>query len=252
MEALSKELCKRHEEAAEGKRRIEEGRATWNGAGARVSSWASESDRVQTVSERNIFDTENTMKKRNGNATKTIARTSLLILLASLFPLGAEAQNTKQDLDRVRSRLAEEVRHQLVLLPYYGVFDNLAYEIKDIDTVILSGQVTRPTLKSEAENVVRKIEGVGKLENQIEVLPLSPNDDRIRIATYAAIYSRPGLDRYALRAVPPIHIIVKNGDVTLVGVVATEADKNLAGMMANGVSGVFKVTNDLRVEKAVS
>jgi hyperosmotically inducible protein len=93
---------------------------------------------------------------------------------------------------------------------------------------------------------------VGKLENQIEVLPLSPNDDRIRIATYVAIYSRPGLDRYAWRAVPPIHIIVKNGNVTLMGVVATEADKNLAGMMANGVSGVFKVVNDLRVERAAS
>jgi hyperosmotically inducible protein len=146
----------------------------------------------------------------------------------------------------------EEVRHQLVLLPYYGVFDNLAYEIKDIDTVVLTGQVTRPTLKSDAENVVRKIEGVGKVENQIEVLPLSPNDDRIRTATYVAIYSRPGLDRYAWRAFPPIHIIVKNGNVTLMGVVATEADKNLAGMMANGVSGVFKVTNDLRVEKDVS
>jgi hyperosmotically inducible protein len=198
-----------------------------------------------------IFSMEDTMKKRNGYVTKTMAGISLL-LLSSLFPLGAAAQSTKQDLSRLRSRLAEEVRHQLVLLPYYGVFDNLAYEIKDIDTVVLTGQVTRPTLKSDAENVVRKIEGVGKLENRIEVLPLSPNDDRIRIATYVAIYSRPGLDRYAWRAVPPIHIIVKNGNVTLMGVVATEADKNLAGMMANGVSGVFKVTNDLRVEKAVS
>jgi osmotically-inducible protein OsmY len=149
----------------------------------------------------------------------------------------------------VRTRLMEEVRHQLVFLPYYGVFDNLAFEIKDIDTVVLIGQVTRPTLKSDAENVVRKIEAVGKVENKIEILPLSPNDDRIRIATYRAIYTKPGLDRYALRAVPPIHIIVKGGNVTLMGIVATEADKNLAGMMANGVSGVFKVTNDLRVEK---
>jgi hyperosmotically inducible protein len=192
------------------------------------------------------------MKKRNGYSTKTMLGISLLLLLSSLFPLGAVAQTTKQDLSHVRSRLAEEVRHQLVLLPYYGVFDNLAYEIKDIDTVVLTGQVTRPNLKSDAENVVRKIEGAGKVENQIEVLPLSPNDNRIRVATYVAIYSRPGLDRYAWRAVSPIHIIVKNGNVTLVGVVATEADKNIAGMMANGVSGVFKVTNDLRVEKSVS
>jgi len=199
-----------------------------------------------------FISTEDTMKKRNGYVTKTMVGIFLLLLLSSLFPLGVAAQSTKQDLSRLRSRLAEEIRHQLVLLPYYGVFDNLAYEIKDIDTVVLTGQVTRPTLKSDAEKVVRKIEGVGNLENQIEVLPLSPNDDRIRIATYVAIYSKPGLDRYAWRAVPPIHIIVKNGNVTLMGVVATEADKNLAGMMANGVSGVFKVTNDLRVEEAVS
>jgi hyperosmotically inducible periplasmic protein len=192
------------------------------------------------------------MKKRNGYVTKTMAGISLLLLLSGLFPLESSAQSTKQDLNRVRSRLAEEVRHQLVLLPYYGVFDNLAYEIKDIDTVVLTGQVTRPTLKSDAEAVVRKIEGVGKLENRIEVLPLSSNDDRIRIATYTAVYSKQGLDRYAWRAVPPIHIIVKNGNVTLMGVVATEADRNLAGLAANGVSGVFKVVNDLRVEKAGS
>ena len=192
------------------------------------------------------------MKKRNGYSIKTMAGISLLLLLSSLSPLGAAEQRTKQDLNRVRSHLAEEVRHRLVLLPYYGVFDNLAYQIKDIDTVVLTGQVTRPSLKSDAENAVRKIEGAGKVENQIEVLPLLPSDDRIRVATYVAIYSRPGLDRYAWRAVPPIHIIVKNGNVTLMGVVATEADKNLAGIMANGVSGVFKVTNDLRIEKDAS
>ncbi len=176
----------------------------------------------------------------------------LLLLSLGLFPSGAAAQGTKQDLAREKSRLAEQVREELVLLPYYGIFDQLAFEIKDIDTVVLTGQVTRPTLKSEAENVVRRIEAVGKVENQIEVLPNSPNDDRIRIATYRAIYSKPGLDRYALRAVPPIHIIVKNGEVTLVGVVATEMDKNLAGMMANGVPDVFKVTNNLRVENGTS
>jgi hyperosmotically inducible periplasmic protein len=192
------------------------------------------------------------MKKRNCVSRRLMVGTLSLLLFSSLFPLGAAEQSTKQDLNRVRSRLAEEVRHKLVLLPYYGVFDNLSYEIKDIDTVVLSGQVTQQTLKRDAENTVRKIEGVGKLENQIEVLPLSTNDDRIRIATYVAIYSKPGLDRYAWRAVPPIHIIVKNGNVTLMGVVATEADKNLAGMMANGVPGAFKVVNDLRVEKAVS
>ena len=109
--------------------------------------------------------------------------------------------------------------------------------------------MTRPTLKSDAENVVKKIEGVEKVKNEIEVLPLSPADDRIRRAEYRAIYGDTVLNRYALQAVPPIHIIVRNGNVTLAGVVATEADKNVAGIRANGVSGVFGVTNNLRVEK---
>ncbi len=114
---------------------------------------------------------------------------------------------------------------------------------------MLHGQVTRPALKDDSERAVRGIEGAGKIVNQIEVLPLSPNDDRIRLAAYRAIFGKPGLDRYALRAVPPIHIIVKNGNITLVGVVASEADKNEAGIYANGVPGVFSVTNNLRVEK---
>jgi hyperosmotically inducible periplasmic protein len=192
------------------------------------------------------------MNSRNGKSRKTMVGVFLILLSSCLFPLGAAAQGTKQDLTRAKSHLAEQVRKELVLLPNYGMFDYLTFEIKDLDTVVLAGQVTRPTLKSDAENVVRRIEAVGKVENQIEVLPNSPNDDRIRVATYKAIYSKPGLDRYAMRAVPPIHIIVKNGEVTLVGVVATEMDKNLAGMMANGVSGVFKVTNNLRVEKETS
>lgn len=143
-------------------------------------------------------------------------------------------------------RIARQVRHELVMLPYYGVFDNLAYRV-DGDTVTLTGSVTRPTLKSDAENVVKDIEGVERVVNQIEVLPLSPNDDRIRIATYRAIYGQTGLDRYALQAVPPIHIIVNNGNVTLEGVVANETDKNLAEIQAKGVSGVFSVTNNLQV-----
>src|SRR4051795_433176 len=139
---------------------------------------------------------------------------------------------------RAQDRVTREVRHELVMLPYYGVFDNLAYRV-DGSTVTLLGQVTRPTLKSDAENVVKDIEGVERVNNQIEVLPLSPMDDRIRMAEYRAIFSSPGLDRYSLQAVPPIHIIVDNGKVTLTGVVANEADKNLAGIKANGVSGVF-------------
>lgn len=170
----------------------------------------------------------------------------MLMLTLALPALGGQRK------ERVRSaqeRLANEVRHELVMLPYYGVFDNLEYRIDGVDTVVLSGQVTRPTLKSGAERVVKDIEGVAKVINSIEVLPVSPHDDDIRVAAYRAIFSKPGLDRYAMQAVPPIHIIVKNGNITLVGVVATEADKNLAGIAARGVSGAFGVTNNLQVEK---
>jgi hyperosmotically inducible periplasmic protein len=149
--------------------------------------------------------------------------------------------------ERGQNRIAREVRHELVMLPYYGVFDNLAFQV-DGGTVTLLGQVTRPTLKSDAEGVVKQIEGVRKVNNQIEVLPLSSVDDRIRLAEYRAIYGQPVLNQYALRAVPPIHIIVKNGNVTLVGAVSSEMDKNIAGVQANGVPGVFSVTNDLRIE----
>ena len=150
--------------------------------------------------------------------------------------------------DRATQRLAREARHELVMLPYYGVFDNLAFRV-DGSTVTLEGQVTRPTLKSDAEKVVKNIEGVERVVNNIEVLPLSPNDDRLRLATYRAIYGDTQLSRYGLQAVPPIHIIVNNGNVTLEGVVANEGDKNIANIRANGVSGVFSVKNNLRVEK---
>jgi hyperosmotically inducible protein len=140
-----------------------------------------------------------------------------------------------------------EVRHQLVLLPYYSVFDNLEFKVEG-SKVILMGQVVRPTLKSDAENVVKKVEGVDTVVNNIEVLPLSPADDDIRRAEFRAIYSTPQLERYSLQAVPPIHIIVKNGHVTLEGVVASQADKDIANIKANGVPGVFSVTNNLRVE----
>jgi hyperosmotically inducible protein len=138
------------------------------------------------------------------------------------------------------------VRHELVTLPYYSVFDDLAYKVEG-DTVTLFGAVTRPTLKSDAENAVKKIEGVERVINNIEVLPLSPNDDNIRRAVYRAIYSQPGLDMYSLRAVPTIHIIVKNGNVTLTGAVANQGDKDRANIAAKGVPGVFSVKNDIQV-----
>jgi len=148
---------------------------------------------------------------------------------------------------RSGDRITREVRHELVMLPYYGVFDNLAYQVNG-STVTLLGQVTRPTLKSDAGNVVKNIEGVERVDNQIHVLPPSTMDDRIRIAEYRAIYGQPPLDRYALQAVPPVHIIVENGRVTLEGVVANQSDKDMANVRANTVSGVFSVVNNLRVE----
>jgi hyperosmotically inducible protein len=145
-------------------------------------------------------------------------------------------------------RIYKEVRHELVTLPFYGVFDNLAYKVDPDGTVTLFGQVTRPTLKSDAENAVKHIEGVEKVVNNIEVLPTSMVDDQIRRAAYRAIYGNEVLSQYQMRAVPPIHIIVKNGHITLEGVVAREMDKQIAGMQANSVPGVFSVTNNLVVE----
>ena len=168
------------------------------------------------------------------------------VVFGACLPLPAGAQ--KETSDKGRARIEREVRHQLVMLPYYSVFDNLEYKVEG-DSVLLLGQVARPSLKSDAENAVKSVEGVEHVENRIEVLPPSPNDDRIRRAVYRAIFGFPSLDRYAIQAVPPIHIIVKNGHVTLEGVVASAADKNIAGIQANGVSGVFSVTNNLRVEE---
>ena len=157
-------------------------------------------------------------------------------------PAGALSQKS---LDRIY----KEVRHELVMLPYYGVFDNLSYKVDPDGTVTLLGQVARPTLKSDAENVVKRIEGVEKVVNNIDVLPTSINDDRIRRAAYRAIYGNEVLSEYQLRAVPPIHIIVRNGNITLEGVVARQMEKQIAGMQANGVPGAFSVTNNLVVEE---
>ena len=142
--------------------------------------------------------------------------------------------------------LVKEVRHELVMLPYYGVFDNLTYRV-DGSKVTLFGQVREPKLKTDAEKAVKSIEGVSAVDNQIEVMPLSPNDDRVRLAAYRAIYSKLPV-RYQMGAVPPIHIIVKNGDLTLEGAVASQGDKDIAGIAAKGVSGAHKVTNNLRVD----
>lgn len=183
---------------------------------------------------------------------RAILRAVFLVLLIPLTGTVAVAPQSEQKKQRpsepqTEEKLAREVRHQLILLPYYSVFDNLAYSVKD-EVVTLIGQVVRPTLKSDAEAAVKSIEGVSQVVNNIEVLPVSPNDDRLRRALYRRIYGNPTLERYSLQAVPPIHIIVKNGNVTLVGVVATEMEKNVAGISANAVTGVFSVNNELKVE----
>ena len=142
--------------------------------------------------------------------------------------------------------LGDAVRHELVMLPYFTIFDDLGYEV-DGSTVRLSGDVTRPVLKSDAENVVKRIPGVTNVVNDIKVLPLSPFDNQTRMAVYRSIFGYASLYRYAMGTQPSIRIIVANGHVTLKGVVNNEGDKDLAYIRANGVPGVFSVTNELRV-----
>jgi hyperosmotically inducible protein len=146
------------------------------------------------------------------------------------------------------SPLENHVRHELVMLPYLNVFDDISFRV-DGNTVTLFGEVTRPVLKSDAENVVKRVEGVARVENQIEVLPLSSFDEGIRLRTARAIYGYPALRRYGMGTQPSIHIIVKNGNVTLAGFVSTDMDKQLAFMRANGVPGVFAVNNQLQINK---
>jgi len=172
----------------------------------------------------------------------------LVLTLLAVLSAPAASWSQRPVSGRAQEVLERQVRKELVTLSYYGVFDNLAFKV-DGYTVTLLGQVTRPTLKSDAEAAVSRIESVENVMNQIEVLPLSPNDDQLRLAVYRAIYGQGALERYALQAVPPIHIIVKGGNVTLEGVVANEGDKNIANLRAKGVSGVFSVTNNLRVEQ---
>jgi hyperosmotically inducible protein len=177
-------------------------------------------------------------------------RRILIAVLLAVVPLVSlpkmSAAPQKQNEPKSEQNLIKEVRHQLVLLPYYSVFDNLSFQVQG-SKVSLMGQVVRPSLKSDAAGVVKNVEGVSSVENNIEVLPPSPMDDQLRRALFRAIYSEPQLSRYAQSAVPSIHIIVKNGNVTLEGVADNESDKNLAGLRANGVPNVFSVKNNLVV-----
>jgi hyperosmotically inducible periplasmic protein len=192
--------------------------------------------------------------------------TFFIILLVLLVGAAAQAgvdpqeQKSNQRLEDPRSRdvrrtvaLGEEVRHQLVTLPYHSVFDWLQAEVKSDGTVVLMGQVTQPTIKKNAESRVKELEGVSDVVNNIEVLPLSRNDDDLRAAVYRAIYRFDSpLFKYAIQSIPPMHIIVKNGHVTLKGIAATRMDSQLAYTAARGVPGVFDVDNELQLETAES
>ncbi len=171
-----------------------------------------------------------------------------LTALFFLLYVSASAQNPAPS-EKAVERIQKEVRHELVMLPYFGVFDNIAFKVDGYNVTLL-GQVTKPTLKSDAEGVVKRIEGVEKVDNQIEVLPLSPMDDRLRQRLFRAIYGFASLQRYDMPVIKPIRIIVNKGHVTLEGVVDSEADKNVANIRANGVSGVFSVKNNLVVSKS--
>jgi len=183
---------------------------------------------------------------------------ALAIVLIASAPNASAAQRTKanvqlekpfaRDVNRLDA-LKEEVRHQLVMLPYYSVFDWLQAEVKADGTVTLMGQVVRPSLKDDAEARVRKLEDATQVINNIEVLPLSPMDDQLRIALYRRIYSFDSpLFRYATWSTPPMHIIVKNGHATLKGIVANQGDSDLAYMAARQVPNVFDVKNELQIE----
>ena len=175
-----------------------------------------------------------------------VALPALFLSIAAMTSASAPPAASQES--KASQNLVREVRHQLLLLPYYTVFDNLAFKV-DGDRVTLEGQVSNPTLKHDAETAVKSIEGISGVTNNIEVLPTSPMDDQSRRALYRAIYGDPQLSKYGWSSMPSIHIIVKSGHVSLEGVVDNETDKNLAGLRANGVPNVFEVKNNLVVKK---
>jgi hyperosmotically inducible protein len=175
------------------------------------------------------------------HALSKLTALSAALLLAASFAVAAPNASARPT--------SKSIRKALVMLPYYGVFDNLAYNISADGTVTLYGQVVRPSTKDDAEHSVKRIAGVTRVVNQIEVLPLSSFDDSIRASAYRTIFDTGGLYRYALGANPSLHIIVNHGHLTLEGVVANESDKRMAYIAARNVSGAFTVTNNLRTDE---
>lgn len=184
-----------------------------------------------------------------------LSATSLLVFILPIGLGAADKAKTSSHMDPYvngpasESDLAKQVRHNLLMLPYYGVFDDLGFNVNG-SSVTLTGQVNDPTLKRDAGDAVKKIKDVSNVVNNIEVLPLSPADNTVRLAAYRAIYNDPTLSvRYAYRATPPIHIIVKNGNIRLEGVVASQMDKDLINVRVHSVPGAFSIENDLQVSK---
>jgi len=175
-----------------------------------------------------------------------VACAFLALLLAGARGFAQQDTPHQRNEKKMHENLVREVRHHLLLLPYYSVFDNLMFKVEG-DKVTLLGQVVRPTLKSDAEAAIKGLEGVAAVDNQIEVLPVSPMDDQLRRAVYRALYGDAALSKYGWSALPSIHVIVKNGSVTLEGVVDSESDSNLANLRANQVPNVFAVQNNLKV-----
>jgi osmotically-inducible protein OsmY len=189
-----------------------------------------------------------------------VTLTVIALAFASIpAPAAPEPQKKKSKLEsRPRAEgeaanleyLKKEIRKELVTLPFFGVFDWLEGKVEPDGTVFLAGQVTRPTLKKDAQRRVEKVEGVERVINQIEVLPLSPNDDRLRRAVFRELFNfNSPLFRYGQQPIPSIHIIVSRGKLVLKGVVANKGDSDIANIRARGVPGLFEVRNDLRIER---
>ena len=172
--------------------------------------------------------------------------TFCVLMAASVWAQSASSDQSSAGNQRMQERITQDVYHQLAMLPQLSIFDNLSYQVNG-NTVTLMGHVRNAVLKSEAEDAVKHIEGVQTVNNQIHILPPSPNDDLIRREVARAIFNDNGLFPYSVEAVPPIHIIVDGGHVTLDGVVNSQGDKNEAGLRANSVPGVFSVQNNLKV-----
>ena len=168
------------------------------------------------------------------------------ILFLCLFLAPLEAQRGSEPSPKFTQRVQKQITHEILMLPYYGVFDVIGFKVEGYNVTLL-GHVVNATLKSDAEHAIKKIEGVEHINNQIEILPPSPMDDGLRRQLFRAIYGYAPLQRYGVGSNRPIHIIVDRGHVTLEGVVDSTGDRNIVNIRANGVPGVFSVTNNLQV-----